>query len=133
MFYINILQCNINTQQQIYVFSPVFTFFQSDIIVFTWGIHRSPHNWIDSKVFKPFRFLGEESLQSNMYIPFGAGSRVCIGQHMAWLELRLAIAILLHDFAFSKNNLTPDLKFVVDWAHAVVHPDKDMVFTLNLN
>ena len=68
-----------------------------------------------------------------MYIPFGAGSRVCIGQHMAWLELRLAIAILLHDFAFSKSNLTPDLKFVVDWAHAVVHPDKDMVFTLNLN
>ncbi|XP_052058454.1 cytochrome P450 4Z1-like isoform X1 [Mytilus californianus] len=102
----------------------------SDVVIFTWGIHRSPYLWHDSKVFKPFRFLGEEALQSNMYIPFGAGSRVCIGQHLAVLELRLAIAILLHTFTFSKNLSTPDLKFVVDWAHAVVHPDKDMMFTL---
>lgn len=102
----------------------------SDVIVFIWGIHRSEHNWNDSKSFMPFRFLEEEALQSKMYIPFGAGSRVCIGQHLAWLELRLAIAIMLHDFVFSKNADTPELKFVVDWAHAVVHPDRDMVFKL---
>ncbi|VDI72211.1 Hypothetical predicted protein [Mytilus galloprovincialis] len=102
----------------------------SDVIIFTWGIHRSPYHWKDSKVFKPFRFLGMESLQSNMYIPFGAGSRVCIGQHLAWIELRLVIANLLHEFRFSKNPATSDLKFVVDWVHAVVHPDKDMIFSL---
>ena len=107
-----------------------FFLFQSDVIIFIWGIHRSPHHWKDSKVFKPFRFLGMESLQSNMYIPFGAGSRVCIGQHLAWIELRLVIANLLHEFTFSKNPATSDLKFVVDWVHAVVHPDKDMIFSL---
>lgn len=63
-----------------------------------------------------------------MYIPFGAGSRVCIGQHLAWMEIRLVVAMLLHQFRVEATPETPDLKFVVDWAHAVVHPDKDMMF-----
>ncbi|OWF55695.1 cytochrome P450 3A28-like [Mizuhopecten yessoensis] len=102
----------------------------SDLLVFTWGIHRSPHAWSHSTEFIPFRFYENESKKStsNLYIPFGAGSRVCIGQHLAWLEIRLAIAILLNNFDFSQVEETPDLRFVVDWTHAVVHPDKDMVF-----
>ena len=63
-----------------------------------------------------------------MYIPFGSGSRICIGQHLAMLELKIATALLLHRFTFSKTPETPGLKFVVDWAHAVVHPDVDMVY-----
>ena len=106
--------------------------FQTDIIAFTWGIHRSAQQWSDSKQFVPFRFMtGSEKSGSNMYIPFGAGSRVCIGQHLAMLELKLATAFMLHRFKFSKLPQTPELKFVVDWAHAVIHPDKDMVFKLD--
>ena len=105
--------------------------FQADILVFTWGIHRTSYLWEKSKEFVPNRFLNPSSqVQSNLFIPFGAGSRVCIGQHLAWLELRLAIAILLHQFEFVRGEETPDLNFVVDYAHAVVHPDKDMKFLL---
>ncbi|XP_069115440.1 uncharacterized protein [Argopecten irradians] len=99
----------------------------SDLIVFTWGIHRSPYTWDKSTEFIPFRFYETKKTNSNLYIPFGAGSRVCIGQHLAWLEIRLAIAVLLNKFDFRQIEETPDLRFVVDWTHAVVHPDKDML------
>ncbi|KAK3093312.1 hypothetical protein FSP39_013961 [Pinctada imbricata] len=103
----------------------------ADILIFTWGIHRSEYLWKRSKEFVPDRFRDPSSKdQSNFYIPFGAGSRVCIGQHLAWLELRLAIAILLNKFEFHKGEETPDLNFVVDYHHAVVHPDVDMKFVL---
>lgn len=79
----------------------------------------------------PFRFLnsGDKSA-SSMYIPFGAGSRICIGQHLAMLELKIACAIMLNRFKLIKVSETPVLRFVTDWAHAVVHPDKDMLFKL---
>lgn len=100
----------------------------TDVIIFTWGIHRSTHLWDRARDFLPFRFLKNIKTSGNMYIPFGAGSRVCIGQHLAWLELRLAIAMMLYQFRFEHAHETPELKFVVDWAHAVVHPDKDFLF-----
>ena len=75
--------------------------------------------------------MNTSKTSGKMYIPFGAGSRVCIGQHLAWLELRLAIALLLFQFKFEHAPETPELRFVVDWAHAVVHPDKDMVFRIS--
>ncbi|XP_048770086.2 uncharacterized protein LOC125676234 isoform X3 [Ostrea edulis] len=103
----------------------------ADVIIFTWGIHRSSHFWDRAREFVPFRFLNSSKTSGNMYIPFGAGSRVCIGQHLAWLELRLAIAFLLYQFKFEHAQETPELNFVVDWAHAVVHPDKDMIFKIS--
>lgn len=54
----------------------------ADIIIFTWGIHRSTHLWDKARDFLPFRFLNNSKTSGNMYIPFGAGSRVCIGQHL---------------------------------------------------
>lgn len=101
----------------------------TDIKAFTWGIHRSRKFWLSSKEFVPFRFLNDkERASSNVYIPFGAGSRICIGQHLAWLELKIATAILLNRFRINKVPETPKLRFVTDWAHAVVHPDKDLYF-----
>uniref|UniRef100_K1PLS9 Cytochrome P450 4Z1 n=1 Tax=Magallana gigas TaxID=29159 RepID=K1PLS9_MAGGI len=100
----------------------------ADVIIFTWGIHRSTHLWDRARDFLPFRFLNNSKTSGNMYIPFGAGSRVCIGQHLAWLELRLALAMMLYQFKFEHAHETPELRFVVDWVHAVIHPDKDLLF-----
>ena len=106
--------------------------FQTDIKAFTWGMHRSPTQWSASKDFDPFLFLKSTSERATgaLYIPFGAGSRICIGQHLAMLELKIAAALLLRQFTFSKAPETADLVFATDWQHAAVHPDKDMLFTL---
>ncbi|KAJ8307935.1 hypothetical protein KUTeg_014512 [Tegillarca granosa] len=75
--------------------------------------------------------MNQSKSSGNLFIPFGAGSRVCIGQHLAWLELRLAIGILLNKFIFKEIKETPDLKIVCG-NHAVVHPDKDIQNNLYL-
>ena len=107
---------------------------QSSLRIFTWGIHRCPDLWSNSKSFQPARFCqGFKSRdkaagdRSQFWIPFGAGARVCIGQHLAWVELKLALTFLLHHFTFSKVEVTEPLGFCVDWEHAVVHSDKDVV------
>ncbi|KAK7104812.1 cytochrome P450 3A41-like [Littorina saxatilis] len=106
----------------------------SSLRIFTWGIHRCPELWPQSKTFLPGRFCPGYKSKANtasergqFWIPFGAGARVCIGQHLAWVELKLALTYFLHYFTFSKVKVTEPLEFCVDWEHAVVHVDKDVV------
>jgi cytochrome P450 len=44
----------------------------------------------DPKEFVPERFLGEDkNHHPYAFVPFGGGHRACIGQDLAWLELKL--------------------------------------------
>jgi hypothetical protein len=46
--------------------------------------------------FDGLRFLNKSMMsaqQKAAYMPFGGGSRVCIGLHLAWMELRLGAAL----------------------------------------
>jgi cytochrome P450 len=50
--------------------------------------------------FDPGRWLGDRAAGSPMRIamPFGAGARVCPGRHLAMIEIKLALAMLLGRF-----------------------------------
>ena len=52
--------------------------------------------------FKPERWLAEgghsASSASRVAMPFGAGPRVCPGRHLAMLEIKMALAVLLGRF-----------------------------------
>ncbi|KAH9389443.1 hypothetical protein TYRP_023317 [Tyrophagus putrescentiae] len=68
-----------------------------------WSLHRDPAYWgEDAGEFKPERFLENSSaaLKNAAYLPFGAGSRMCIAQRMATVELRLALLHLVRHFRF---------------------------------
>lgn len=64
------------------------------VLVNVVGIHRSPALYTDPDRFDPERFLGdaEKKLPKLAYLPFGAGPRVCIGNHFALLEGQLLLA-----------------------------------------
>ncbi|KAF6838503.1 cytochrome p450 [Colletotrichum musicola] len=59
-------------------------------------LHRHPDVFPDPLRFDEARFLGQEALsrqQKQLFTPFGAGTRVCLGIHLARMELRLATAV----------------------------------------
>eukprot|EP01016_Furgasonia_blochmanni_P046088 TRINITY_DN6585_c0_g1_i1.p1 TRINITY_DN6585_c0_g1~~TRINITY_DN6585_c0_g1_i1.p1 ORF type:complete len:272 (-),score=42.00 TRINITY_DN6585_c0_g1_i1:137-892(-) len=57
----------------------------------------------DTETFKPERFLGEEMKKLGLFrfIPFSAGPRNCIGQHLAMHEARIIITEFLRAFDYS--------------------------------
>jgi cytochrome P450 len=61
------------------------------------GIHRRPDLFPDPDTFNPSRFLGdlEKELPRCAYLPFGAGPRICIGNHFALMEGHLLLATLV--------------------------------------
>lgn len=53
--------------------------------------------WDEPLSFKPERF--NAPLQNpNAFIPFSSGPRNCIGQHMAMMEIRLALVRILEKY-----------------------------------
>lgn len=58
------------------------------------GLHRRPELWSDPDRFDPARFGPERAKQQqrHAYLPFGAGPRVCIGNHFALMEAALVLA-----------------------------------------
>ncbi len=64
------------------------------VITSVYNIHRHPDFWPDPLHFDPLRFSPENSVGRHRlaYMPFGAGSRMCIGNHLAMMEGVLLLA-----------------------------------------
>ncbi|MFH8385375.1 cytochrome P450 [Kitasatospora sp. NPDC018058] len=64
------------------------------VCVSQWVLHRHPDYWDRPDAYRPDRFDGAD-LPSHLYLPFGGGDRICVGQHFAMLEAVLVLASLL--------------------------------------
>lgn len=61
-----------------------------------WVIQRDARWFPEPQAFRPERFLAAaEPPPRGSWLPFGTGPRVCIGQHLAMLEMTLVAAMLL--------------------------------------
>jgi cytochrome P450 len=65
-------------------------------------IHRHARYWPEPERFDPERFTPDAVRERPryLYIPFGAGPRICIGNGFALLEARLILATLAQSFRF---------------------------------
>jgi cytochrome P450 len=63
----------------------------------SWATHHLPELYPDPFRFDPDRFLPEReaALPRGAYIPFGGGSRMCLGKRFGEYELRALAAVLL--------------------------------------
>ncbi len=63
----------------------------------SWATHHLPQLYPDPFRFDPDRFLPEReaALPRGAYIPFGGGSRMCLGKRFGEYELRALAAVLL--------------------------------------
>ncbi|CAG9174810.1 bifunctional cytochrome P450/NADPH--P450 reductase [Cupriavidus pampae] len=67
------------------------------------ALHRDPNVWANPERFDIDRFLpeNEAALPPHAYMPFGAGERACIGRQFALTEAKLALALMLRNFALN--------------------------------
>ncbi|KAI1868030.1 uncharacterized protein JN550_006518 [Neoarthrinium moseri] len=71
----------------------------------TWIENRNPSIYgTDVDKFRPERWLTEDTAKLSMmnehWMPFGAGSRTCIGRHISHLEMSTLIPTILRQFEF---------------------------------
>ena len=66
----------------------------------SWATHRLPDVWDAPAAFRPERFApgARERIPKGAYIPFGGGSRTCIGMRFGQQEIRLMAARILREF-----------------------------------
>jgi len=79
-------------------------------------IHRHPDFWPNPERFSPERFSPEQSAARPQcaYIPFGAGPRICIGNHFAMMEMKLALAMILQAVRFRPTERRPPVEVVTN-------------------
>ena len=58
-------------------------------------IHRDPEVFPDPDAFRPERFLEDPKPSSRVWVPFGAGARHCIGNHLAMMTIKSVIRVVL--------------------------------------
>src|ERR1700754_3822680 len=63
----------------------------------SWASHRIPEVFPDPEAFIPERFTRERkaALPRGAYVPFGGGSRICIGKRCGQTEVKLVATMLL--------------------------------------
>uniref|UniRef100_H2Y8M8 Uncharacterized protein n=1 Tax=Ciona savignyi TaxID=51511 RepID=H2Y8M8_CIOSA len=82
------------------------------ILTNTWGIQNNPKLWPEPEKFKPERHIDEfgKFIKSPDVIPFNIGTRHCLGQQLAKMELFITLTSLCQRFRFTLPlGETPDL------------------------
>jgi cytochrome P450 len=95
----------------------------ADVFISTWNIHRSSDYWEEPEMYNPYRFMttfsnpnisewngfkpgSKSQLYPNevnsdfAFLPFGGGSRKCVGDQFAMMEATATLAAILQKFDF---------------------------------
>ena len=77
----------------------------------SWASHRLPDVWPEPDAFRPERFApgNRERIPKGAYVPFGGGSRMCIGMRFGLAEVGVIAAAILERF---RLELAPGYRLV---------------------
>uniref|UniRef100_A0A6E8VZK4 Cytochrome P450 n=1 Tax=Anopheles coluzzii TaxID=1518534 RepID=A0A6E8VZK4_ANOCL len=84
------------------------------IVMSIFSMHRRKDVWgPDADVFDPDRFLPERSVgrSANVFIPFSAGARNCIGGRYAMLSMKVTLSSILRRLRLRSDLQMNDLQF----------------------
>ena len=78
------------------------------------GIHRDPNRWSDPLRFDPSRQDTSAKELQRALLPFGLGSRGCIGQHLAMAEMSAVLpALARHGDIGLEGTVAEDARFAL--------------------
>ncbi|XP_065338079.1 cytochrome P450 6B1-like [Cloeon dipterum] len=78
------------------------------LLIPSYSLQNDPKYFPNPEIFDPERFWGENSKGKSQFVhlPFGEGPRHCIGQRFAFVQIKMALAIVLSKFRLTLNELT---------------------------
>lgn len=79
-------------------------------------VHRDPRWWLEPDRFLPERWLDGEAQASRpklAYFPFGAGTRICVGEQFAWMEAILVLVTLAQRWRVRVDGPDPALEPII--------------------
>jgi cytochrome P450 len=81
----------------------------SFIMLPIYALHHHPRYWNEPEAFIPDRFdpAREQEITKYMFLPFGAGPRVCIGNQFALMEAQLVLATMVQQYHLEKVSDAP--------------------------
>lgn len=76
----------------------------SDVLICPYTLHRHAGFWEDPERFDPERFHPDRagSRPRYAYIPFGAGPRFCVGNHLGLMEAVFVVAMVSRELVLAK-------------------------------
>jgi cytochrome P450 len=75
----------------------------------SWASHRLPDVWDEPEAFRPERFApgNREAIPKGAYVPFGGGSRTCLGMRFGLAEVHVIAARILERFRLEPASDAP--------------------------
>jgi cytochrome P450 len=100
------------------------------LLMSPYATQRDPRFWDDPEEFNPDRWTEESAVHRPKFAfyPFGAGTRVCIGEHFAMMEGVLLIATLAQQW---RLHLVPGQTIKL-WPQITLRPRNAMYFRMEL-
>jgi cytochrome P450 len=97
------------------------------LAVCIYALHRHRDWWDEPDVFRPDRFAEAEPRHRYAYLPFSAGSHVCIGAAFAWREVIVVFASILQQFRLSTDRAAT----IYPRASITIRPNREVPITLH--
>jgi cytochrome P450 len=71
----------------------------ADVLICPYTLHRHPAFWPEPHLFDPARFDPEQGMDRPRYahVPFGAGPRFCVGNHLGLLEATFVLVMIARE------------------------------------
>ncbi|KAI9298315.1 cytochrome P450 [Neoconidiobolus thromboides FSU 785] len=96
---------------------------------YLWGTHHNSKYFPNPDKFDPDRFLDPYGEQSNSWMPFGGGSRLCVGINFSLIEQRIVLSMLLQRYELKLGPKSKEWKTPLLTTAGFVYPkDLDIQF-----